>query len=512
MTESQPLGGRVDSADALVADTPPFASYDAPAAPDHSKRNSRVINLLVVSAFVVILNETVMGVAIPHLMTDLDITAVAAQWLTTAFLLTMAVVIPITGFLLQRFTTRSIFIAAMSLFSAGTLLAAVAPGFDLLLVARVIQASGTAIMFPLLITTVMQLEPAATRGRRMGSISIVISVAPAIGPTISGLILSAFSWRFMFIFVLPIALVALWMGWRRMENVTEPRKLPIDVLSIVLSAFGFGGFVYGLSRIGESAEGGLATSTIVAIAVGAVCLALFVWRQMVLQRTDSALLDLRVFRTPTFSISVAMFMILMVSLFGSLILLPLFMQGVLGLTVLQSGLVILPGGLIMGLLAPTIGKIYDRVGPRPLLIPGALIVSAVLWTLTFILTPGTPVWQLVAAHVTLSVGLALMFTPLFTASLGSLPPRLYAHGSATLSTLQQVAGAAGTALFISTMASVTTSEAEAGASAAEAQSAGIQSAFVIGAVMATLAIVGAFFVRPPANAPHDVPSDTVAAH
>lgn len=483
------------------------ALESAPAsAPDHTKRNSLVINLLVVSAFVVILNETVMGVAIPHLMTDLHITALAAQWLTTAFLLTMAVVIPITGFLLQRFTTRAIFIAAMSLFSAGTLLAAVAPGFDVLLLARVIQASGTAIMMPLLITTVMQLEPPATRGRRMGSISIVIAVAPAIGPTISGLILSAFSWRYMFVFVLPVALVSLWLGWRRMENVTEPRNVPLDILSVILSAFGFGGLVFGLSRVGEIAEGGLTLGTsiaLAAVAVGIVSLGLFAWRQIVLQRTDNALLDLRVFRTPTFSIAVGMFMILMVALFGALILLPLFMQGVLGLSVLQSGLVILPGGLIMGLLAPFIGKAYDRMGPRPLLIPGSIIVAGVLWTLSLILAPSTPAWQLIAAHVTLSVGLALMFTPLFTASLGALPTRLYAHGSATLSTLQQVAGAAGTALFIATMSAVAVSASAGGASPAQAQTTGIQVAFVIGAIAATVAIIGAFLVRPPADSPLD---------
>ncbi|WP_430868822.1 DHA2 family efflux MFS transporter permease subunit [Demequina aurantiaca] len=471
--------------------------------PAHSKRNSTVINLLVVSTFVVILNETVMGVAIPHLMTDLQITAVAAQWLTTAFLLTMAVVIPITGFLLKRFPTRGIFITAMSLFSAGTLLAAVAPGFDVLLIARVIQASGTAIMMPLLITTVMQLEPAATRGRRMGSISIVIAVAPAIGPTISGLILSAFNWRYMFIFVLPVALFALWMGWRRMENVTEPTHAPLDVLSVVLSALGFGGIVFGLSQLGESIEGGVTATTVSAIAVGAVALALFVWRQLVLQRSDNALLDLRVFRTPTFSVSTAMFMIVMVSLFGSLILLPLFMQGVLGFTVLQSGLVILPGGIVMGVLAPFIGKLYDRVGPRPLVIPGAAIVATVLWTFTAVLTPGMPSWQLVAAHVTLSIGLALMFTPLFSASLGSLPPRLYAYGSATLTTLQQVAAAAGTALFIAIMSGVTMSQADSGADATQAQAAGIQAAFAVGGSLALIAIVLAFFVRPPADSPHD---------
>ena len=165
-------------------------------------------------------------------------------------MLTMAVVIPITGFLLQRFATRPIFIAAMSLFSTGTLIAALAPGFEILLLARVVQASGTAIMMPLLMTTLMTLVAPADRGRFMGRVSIVISVAPAIGPTISGLILTYLSWRYMFWLVLPIALVMLVIGIRRVENVSEPRVIPIDVFSVVLSAFGFGGLVYGLSLVG----------------------------------------------------------------------------------------------------------------------------------------------------------------------------------------------------------------------------------------------------------------------
>ena len=206
-----------------------------------SPANTRlVIGLLLVSAFVVILNETIMGVALPRLMSDLDISAATGQWLTTGFLLTMAVVIPITGFLLQRFNTRPVFLWAMGLFSVGTLVAAVAPGFTLLLVGRIVQASGTAIMMPLLMTTVLTLIEPAHRGRVMGNISIVISVAPAIGPTISGLILNAFSWRFLFVFVLPIAIAALVLGAFRVRNVSTPRKAPLDVLSVILSAFAFG--------------------------------------------------------------------------------------------------------------------------------------------------------------------------------------------------------------------------------------------------------------------------------
>ncbi|WP_062388391.1 DHA2 family efflux MFS transporter permease subunit [Demequina iriomotensis] len=476
---------------------------DAPRAVDPAlaRRNTAVIWVLIVAAFVVILNETVMGVAIPHLMEDLAITAVAAQWLTTAFLLTMSVVIPITGFLLRRFHTRPIFLTAMSLFVAGTLIAALAPGFEVLLLARVVQACGTAIMLPLLITTVMQLEPPETRGRRMGSISVVIAVAPAIGPTMSGLILSVLPWRFMFVFVLPIAAAVLALGWRLMRNVTEPTDAPIDVLSVILSALGFGGLVFGLSRIGEAGGDGVPATTVAALAVGAVALGLFVWRQIVLQRIDDALLDLRTFRVPTFAVSIVMFAILMMSLFGMIILLPLFMQGVLGLSVLQSGLLLLPGGLLMGLCAPGIGRAVDRIGPRPLLIPGAALVAGVLWTLAFTMSPATPWWALLACHVVLSAGLALMFTPLFAASLGSLPPHLYAYGSATVSTVQQVSGAAGTALFVSTMAAVAASRTATGVDELAAQSAGIRAAYLIAAILASGAVVAAFFIQRPVDAP-----------
>ncbi|MGO1318565.1 MAG: DHA2 family efflux MFS transporter permease subunit [Cellulomonadaceae bacterium] len=460
-----------------------------------ARRDALAIRLLLVSAFVVILNETIMGVAIPRLMTELEISAVSAQWLTTAFMLTMAVVIPTTGFLIQRFPTRTLFIAAMSLFTAGTAISAAAPGFEILLAGRIVQATGTAIIMPLLMTTVMTLVPAEHRGRRMGNISIVISVAPAIGPTISGLVLEVASWRFLFVLVLPIAVAALALGARLMPNVTEPRNAPIDPVSIVLSALGFGGLVYGLSSIGESAGDGDPTVLVTALCVGGIALGAFVTRQLVLQRTDRALLDLRTFASRTFAVSVALFVVSMLALFGTIILLPLYLQNVLGMSVLHSGLLLLPGGLTMGLLAPVVGRAFDRLGPRPLLVPGTIIVAAVLWTLALVLGPSTPWGVVLAAHVVLSAGLALMFTPLFTSSLGSLPPHLYAHGSATVSTVQQVAGAAGAALFVATMAAVTTNRVAAGADAVTAQAAGVHTAFLIGAVVATAAVVLGLFVK-----------------
>ncbi|MDN4639965.1 DHA2 family efflux MFS transporter permease subunit [Agreia sp. PsM10] len=492
-----------------VAPSTASGSHDAPASPwaedpALAGRNRLVISLLLVSAFVVILNETIMSVALPVLMTDLDIAAEAAQWLTTAFMLTMAVVIPITGFLLQRFNTRPVFLAAMALFSAGTFISAMAPGFEVLLAGRVIQASGTAIMMPLLMTTVLNLVPPATRGRTMGNISIVISVAPAIGPTISGLILSVLDWRWMFWIVLPIAVGSLVLGFLKIPNVTEPRKAPLDVFSVILSAFAFGGLVYGLSSLGgESAEG--AMPGWLPLVVGIVALAVFILRQVSLARREKALLDLRVFRSGTFSVAIAMLAISMMALFGTLIILPIYTQSVLGLSTLSTGLLLLPGGLLMGILAPFVGRIYDRFGPRVLLIPGSIIVSAAFWGMTLFTATTAWGWVLVA-HIGMSLGLALLFTPLFTAGLASLTPKLYSHGSAVVGTVQQLAGAAGTALFVSVMSARAIALSGGSAPSAVDTAGGIHAAIMYGAFISLAAIVISFFVKAPAQsegAPHD---------
>jgi DHA2 family lincomycin resistance protein-like MFS transporter len=431
-------------------------------------------------------------------MDDLHIDALAAQWLSTAFMLTMAVVIPITGFLLQRFTTRAVFIAAMSLFSSGTLLAALAPGFGVLVAARVVQASGTAIMLPLLMTTLMTLVPPASRGRTMGNVSIVISVAPAIGPTISGIILNYLSWRWMFLIVLPIALVMLLIGIRFVENVTVTRKVKIDVVSVILSALGFGGLLYGLSQVGAGGSAAASTALWVAVGVGAIALAAFIVRQLLLQRRDRALLDLRTFRSPIFTVAILLMAIATAAMFGVIIVLPLYLQHVLNLDTLATGLLVLPGGIMMGVIAPLVGRGYDRFGPRVLVVPGAVLVSGALGTLTMV-TENTSPWLVLIAHVTVSIGLALMFTPLFTAGLGALPPRLYSHGSAILGTVQQVAGAAGTALLVAILSARTAGLVASGASLDAATAGGVRAAFVAGAVISLLAVVGAFFIRKPAD-------------
>ncbi|WP_158848679.1 DHA2 family efflux MFS transporter permease subunit [Saccharothrix deserti] len=467
---------------------------DAVASPPALGRGDRAaIGVLLVATFVVILNETIMGVALPVLLTELHVTAAVGQWLTAGFLLTMSVVIPITGFLIQRVPTRTLYGVAMSLFSAGTLLAALAPGFAVLLTARVVQASGTAIMLPLLMTTVMTLVPAERRGAVMGNISIVISVAPAIGPTVSGVLLDLFGWRATFWAVLPISVTALVLGLRRVTRIGEATGAPIDVLSVVLSVFGFGGLVYGLSSIGH-ADGGSAATLWGALAVGVVGITAFVLRQVSLQRRERALLDLRTFAFRTFTVASALMMVMMGLLLGIATILPIYTQNVLGLDPLATGLLLLPGGLLMGLLSPFVGRLYDRVGPRLLLIVGTVATSASLWFATGF-DGSTPAALVLVFHLVLSLGLAFSFTPLFSAGLGALPARLYAHGSAIFSTTQQLAAAAGVALLVSVMSARAAELALAGQPAVSAETGGMHRAILLAAILSVVAVAGSLMVN-----------------
>ncbi|WP_194764765.1 DHA2 family efflux MFS transporter permease subunit [Microbacterium sp. UFMG61] len=471
------------------------------------RSDMRVIWLLLVAAFVAILNETTMGIAIPHLNTDLGIPPELGQWLTSAFMLTMAVVIPTTGFILQRFTTRQVFIAAMTAFSAGTLVAMVAPGFEVLLAGRVIQAAGTGIMMPLLMTTIMNVVPPQSRGRMMGRVGLVISLAPAIGPTLAGAVLETLNWRALFAVVLPIAIVSLLMGAKWMTNLGETRAVPLDVISIPLAALGFGGIVFGLSQFGGHGGSGEVVG-ISSLILGAVALALFVWRQLVLQRVDDALLDLRVFRSVNFTFSVIIMTILALSMFGTLTLLPQYLQNVAGLNALQSGLILLPGSVLMGLLGPIMGRVYDARGTRPLLIPGTILVSAALF---YYSTVGehTVWWVLIIVQAVMSVGLAMSFTPLFSASLGSLQRSLYSHGSAVLNTLQQVGGAAGVAVLTVTYSAILHAGEAEGLETAAAGAPGARMAFLIAAIISLAAVALSAFVRKPAD---DVAAGMHAGH
>ncbi len=467
-------------------------------APDRPEVNvNLVMRILTLSTFVVILNETIMVNAIPRLMRDFAVPATSAQWLSTAFMLTMAVVIPATGWFLQRVTTRTAYALAMGLFLVGTAIATVAPTFTVLLGARVVQASGTAVMMPLLMTTMMTLVPPQERGKVMGNVTLVMSVAPALGPAVSGLLLQLGSWRLIFAVVLPIAGVIGLLGLRELVNIGEPRVTRIDFPSIVLSAVGFGALVYGLSGLGE---GGRSTHTVppaVVTAVGVLALVAFVVRQLRLQRGGEPLLDLRTLTFAPFAIALGLMCLTFMAMMGAMILLPLYLQDVLGLSTLMTGLLLMPGGLVMGLLGPVVGRAYDRFGAPRLVVPGAVVMAVTLALFTRVGQDTSP-WLVLADYVALMASLGLVFTPVFTSGLSVLPPHLYAHGSAVLGSLQQVAAAAGTAIVVSVMAGRAATAAADGASQLGALSSGVRWGFGVGAVLALVVVAVSFAVRTPA--------------
>ena len=441
-----------------------------------------IINLsvLVLGAMVMILNETSLSVALPAIMADYGIPATSAQWLLTGFMLTMAVVIPTTGFLLERLTTRQIFAASAGFFLVGTVVAALAPSFVVLLIGRVLQAGGTALMIPTLMTVAMTLVPPQRRGTVMGIISVVISVAPALGPTVGGAILNHFTWHVIFWAMLPLMVLILLAGLWRLSNVGENRDTPLDVLSVILSALAFGGLVYGLSSIEKMLEGGAVVEIAVTV-VGAVALVIFVLRQQRLARDDRALMDLRPFLVRNFTLAVLVMLLSFGLMLGMVTVLPIYLQTTLGVTAFATGLAVMPGGILQAFLSPIVGRVFDAYGPRPLMIPGSLFMVASLWLMAT-LGESSALWMVVGMHVLFSLGMCLMMTPLMTTALSSLPDTLYSHGSAIMNTLQQLAGAMGTAFLVVFLTRGTVAGTEAGLSPAAATAQGTHWAFLFAGI------------------------------
>ncbi|PYI53764.1 MDR family MFS transporter [Paenibacillus flagellatus] len=452
---------------------------------------------LIIGAFFSILNETLLNIAFPELMIELNVSAPTLQWLATGYMLVVGVLVPASALLVQWFTTRQMFLGAMTLFSIGTLVCGTAPEFGFLLAGRLLQAAGTGLMLPVMMNTILVLYPPEKRGAAMGSIGLVIMFAPAIGPTLSGLILESLQWRWLFYMVLPFALFSIVFASIYLKNVSQPTKPKVDVISIVLSTLGFGGIVYGFSSTGEGHGGWSSPEVYGTIIVGAVALLLFVLRQL---RVKEPLMDIRAFRFPMFTLTAILLIIMMMTLFSTMALLPFLFQGALGMTVFASGLLMLPGSLLNGLISPLTGKLFDKFGPRALVIPGAAFLLVLMWFFTRVDIHTSKV-EFLILHICMMVAISMIMMPTQTNGLNQLPPRYYPHGTAILNTLQQVAGAIGVAFFIGIMSSgqrrfLESSTAPASpAQLAEATVAGVHNAFLYGFGFAVVALVLALFIK-----------------
>jgi EmrB/QacA subfamily drug resistance transporter len=440
--------------------------------------------VLISGAFAAILNQTLLATALPHIMEDLHLEASTAQWLTSIFMLVNGVMIPITAFLIERFTTRSLFLTALGLFAAGTLICAVAPNFGILMVGRVVQASGAGIIMPLMQTILFLIYPVEKRGSAMGMFGLVISFAPAIGPTLSGWLVDQFPWRSLFYVILPIVLIDLIVAYFILVNVTKQTFPKVDILSIILSSFGFGGLLYGFSTAGT--EGWSSVHVIVSMIIGSITLTLFILRQFKLKQP---ILEFRVFKIKLFTITTILGMLVFIAMIGGATILPILMQNMLGYSAFESGLMLLPGALIMGFMNPITGRIFDKFGAKWLAVTGLILISVTTFMFSN-LTPQTSFMYLTVVNAFRMLGVAMVMMPVTTAGLNQLPNHLIPHGTAMNNTMRQVSGAVGTALLVTVMTTAAQP-----ARGVEGLVHGVNVSFIVAGISAIIGLFLAFFVK-----------------
>lgn len=459
-----------------------------------------ILFAMLLSGFIGLFGETALNVALTPLMGLLEVGPTTIQWLTTGYLLVLGILVPVSGMLLQWFSTRQLFTTSLIFSIAGTLVAAIAPSFEILLVARVLQAVGTALLLPLMFNTILVIFPIEKRGAAMGLIGLVIMFAPASGPSISGLILANLSWHWIFWISLPFFIISLVCGLLFLPNISKLTKPKIDVLSIVLSTLGFGGIVYGFSSAGGHGEsGGGWTSPIVVatLVIGVVSLLLFSIRQL---RMKQPMMDLRTFKYPMFTIGLVLIFLCMMMLLSSMLILPMYLQQGMAVTPLTAGLVLLPGSLLNGFLSPVMGRLFDKFGPKWLVIIGLAITAIVLFMYTGI-TPTTTLSKIITMHVFMMVGISMIMMPAQTNGLNQLPPDFYPHGTAIMNTLQQVSGAIGTAVAVSILSAGTTrflsgvTNPESPENQLAGFTSGVQNAFVFALILAVIGLIISLFLK-----------------
>lgn len=455
-----------------------------------------ILIAFLIAGFVGLFSETALNMALGNLMTEFNVVSSTVQWITTGYLLTMGILIPVSAILIQWFSTRQLFVASLLFSIAGAMVSGIAPTFSVLILGRVIQAIGTGLLIPLMFNTILIIFPIYKRGTIMGLVGLVMMSAPAIGPATAGLIIEVLSWNWILWLLIPFLAFSLVYGLLFVQNVTELTKPKIDVLSIVLSTIGFGGIVYGFSIAGHRGWGSpLVIGTLI---IGLTSLLIFASRQF---KITNPMLDLRILKYPVYTLALlsvsATFMIIL----SSMILLPLYLQIGLGLSALTAGLILMPGGALNGILSPVAGRVYDVYGAKWLFTPGFIIMIVVLWGLSNVTTE-TSIAMAIFLHSSLMIGVTFVMMPLQTHGLNALPKNLYPDGTALINTLLQVCGSIGTALAITIMSTSqnnflkTVADPSDPSLASISLTAGVQTAFILGIVLAISGLIMSFFIKP----------------
>ncbi|OBW60532.1 MFS transporter [Solibacillus silvestris] len=398
--------------------------------------------VMIAGCFFSTLNQTLLNVALSDLMNTFSVSPTTIQWLATGFMLVNGILVPITAFLMKRFSTRQLFISAMLFLLAGSVVAACAMNFGMLLTGRMIQAVGAGIILPLMMTVIVYLFPEERRGAIMGKVGFAIIFAPAIAPTLAGFIIDYLSWRWLFISLIPFIVIIIVLAYKYLLNVNEGAKSKIDLISLIYSTFGFGLLLFGFSSAGSRGwDDGVILTT---IGAGLIIIFLFCQRQL---SSQDPLLNLSVFRYKMYSMTTIINVAITIIMYADLILLPMYLQDGRGFSSLDAGLLLLPGAIINALLSPVTGKLFDKYGAKPLFIFGLVLVALSMW-LVIDLSSTTSYVYILVRTIILRIGLAFITMPLNTAALNAIPRELASHGSAVNNTIRQLAGAIGTAVIV----------------------------------------------------------------
>ncbi|MFB0843976.1 DHA2 family efflux MFS transporter permease subunit [Paenibacillus oleatilyticus] len=400
-----------------------------------------LLTVLMLGLFLAILNQTLLNVALPHLTADFGVSTSTVQWLLTGYMLVNGVLIPLSAYLIERLGVRRLFLIAMLSFTAGALICSLAPSFPVMLTGRLIQAIGGGVLTPLVMSVILFIFPPEMRGKGMGLFGLAMMFAPAVGPTLSGWIVQNYDWHWLFTGMIPFGVLVLVIAFFKLKNIEEPKKIKLDTFGTVTSISGVGLLLYGLSEAGS--RGWTDTVVLSCIVAGFVLLIAFVIQQI---RSENPMLDMRVFRYGVFSLSTVINVFVTASMFAGMILLPLYLQNLRGFTPLDSGLMMLPGAIVMMIMSPISGTLFDKIGPRPLAVIGMIITTVTTYEFTT-LTLDTSYGYIVAIYMARYFGMSLLMMPIMTAGMNQLPRELSKHGTAMSNTLRQISGSIGTSLI-----------------------------------------------------------------
>ncbi|WP_433946205.1 DHA2 family efflux MFS transporter permease subunit [Paenibacillus sp. SN-8-1] len=406
--------------------------------------------VLMVGLFLAILNQTLLNVALPHITNEYGITTNTAQWLLTGYMLVNGVLIPLSAFLIERFGVRVLFLAAMFCFTLGALICGVAGSFSVLLTGRLIQAVGGGVLSPLVMSVILFIFPPEMRGKGMGIFGLAMMFAPAIGPTLSGWVVQNYDWHILFSGMIPFGVIVIIIAFFKMRNIEQPKIIKLDYMGTLSSLAGVGLLLYGLSEAGTKGWGD--TEVMTCIIIGAILVAFFVIWEM---RTRTPLLNMGVFRFGIFSLSNVINIFVTASMYAGMLLIPIYLQNLRGITPLDSGLLMLPGALVMLIMSPISGILFDIVGPRPLAIIGMVITTVTTYQLTK-LTLDTSYSYILIIYMIRYFGMSFLMMPIMTAGMNQLPRDLNKHGTAMSNTLRQVSGSIGTSVITTIFTTRTT--------------------------------------------------------